>query len=493
MAVFFFCVVKYRYLAALEVFCLKKEKDILKVVASDCFYVLKSCKNVLVGISGGSDSVALAHILLTVKKAEGFNFNIVALHVNHLLRGEESFRDENFVMGFCKKLSIELKILRVNVGNEARKVKKSTEETARMIRYNFFYKIASEKEGSVIALAHTLTDSIETAILNFVRGTGIDGLCGIKNRDIVLRPLLKLTKKDTIKYCNINNLNYVNDSSNNCLKYSRNKIRHKILSVFEEINKNFQKSFSRTFSLLEKDSFFLESLAKEKLQICKIEKNVYDALFFKELPFSISSRCVRLAVNDFFLEHKEKSFSGLSFSSVNLILNFIKKGFGTVELTRNIFLEVFNNMIKIYERKNVENERENNEFCFSLKEMLTEHKKNYIIKIVDFSYLSKDLFGDGICRTLLDYDVVPEDAVFRTRLPGDRFSLPFRNVTKSLKKFFNESKVLKEERDGIPLIASGSKVFWVEGFGASRDCCVRNEKTKRVLIVERNCAEIGLI
>ena len=464
--------------------------EILKNIDGVCLKVLKKSKNVVVGLSGGSDSIALTHILLQLKKVKGYGFNVVAAHVNHLLRGEESFRDECFVRDFCRKYNIKLEVLRCDVKGEAKRIKKSVEETARMIRYDFFYRIAYKKESALIAVAHTLTDSIETAVLNFVRGTGIDGLCGIKKcRGVVVRPILKLTKKDTINYCKKNSLNYVNDSSNDSLEYNRNKIRHKILPVFEEINENFQNNFSRTFRLLKEDANFLESLAREKLNECKIEENIYDALFLKDLPFSISSRCIRLAVSDFFLDYKEKPFSGLSFSLVNLILSFIKKGFGVVEVTNNVFLGVFNNIFKVYEQKNVENKKENKAFCFSLKEMLTEHKKDCIIKVVDFSCLSKDFLGDVVCKSLLDYDAVPKGAVFRTRLPGDSFSLPFRNVTKSLKKFFNESKVLKEKRDSIPLIASGNKVLWIEGFGASRDCYVRSGKTERVLIIGRGCAD----
>ena len=465
---------------------MNKEKNICELVWSFCRKDLENCENILVGFSGGPDSVTLLHVLAKLRQRAFFKAEVLAAHVNHLLRGEESFRDESFVGRFCEKYDIELKVLRVSIEKESKLRKKSIEETARLFRYNFFEEIASKKRSTLIAVAHTLTDSIETTIFNLTRGTGIDGLCGIQEvQGKIIRPLINFTKKDTLDYCKVNNLPYVEDSSNNSLEYSRNKIRHKILPVLESICPNFHKTFSRMFSLLKEDANALNVFARKKLNECKISGGAYDISKLKFDLFSIKSRFIRMAFSDFAKEHASIDFFSLSYKAVNLILDHIKEGSGTLQISKEVFAEVTGNLLKFFRRKSVDFLPDEEKYCIPLKKLLTCGKKGFTIKLVSFPFFEENFSIGDRFKNFLDFDAVPENTVLRTRLPGDKFCPPFRSVNKSLRKFFNECKIPKEIRDGIPLLASGSRVLWVDGVSVCKDCCIDKGKTKKLLFIER--------
>jgi tRNA(Ile)-lysidine synthase len=149
---------------------------IAKIVSAiEKYNMLSYGQTVIVGLSGGADSVALTHALISLK--EEYGIKLLAAHVNHCIRGEESDRDEKFVTGFCEKYGITLKTLRFNVPEESEKTGESEEECGRRIRYEFFNSIADE--NSVIATAHNFNDSVETFFINLTRGTGLKGLCSI--------------------------------------------------------------------------------------------------------------------------------------------------------------------------------------------------------------------------------------------------------------------------------------------------------------------------
>ena len=161
---------------------------------------LRFVKHAVVGVSGGSDSVALLHFLCTLRVNFGLTFDITAAHVNHMLRGSESDRDESFVRNFCKENSVPLKVLKIDVASEAANLKKGVEETARHLRYEFFRSLVCDSSGAFIFVAHTLTDSIETVVMNMLRGGGLRGFCGIrKNRGGIIRPFIHISKRETEK------------------------------------------------------------------------------------------------------------------------------------------------------------------------------------------------------------------------------------------------------------------------------------------------------
>jgi len=193
--------------------------------------LLQPDKSIIVGLSGGKDSVALIHILISL------GYKCIAAHCNFHLRDEESNRDEHFSESFSKSLDIPFFKINFDTKQYARVNQVSIEMAARDLRYNWFYKLLQTNDAQAIAIAHHADDSIETMLMNLVRGTGLKGLTGIANKNNkVVRPLLCCSRMDVDKYIIDNHLTHIEDSSNATLEYQRNKFRNVIIPMLEEIN-----------------------------------------------------------------------------------------------------------------------------------------------------------------------------------------------------------------------------------------------------------------
>lgn len=491
---------------------LKKETKIKIDKAVENFNMILQGDTIIVGVSGGSDSICLLDYLLKIKNEK--NLKIIVAHINHMLRGKESERDENFVRNFCKGKNLPIEVLKVDVNNESKALGLGIEESGRKIRYDFFKKLAlkeikSSKNQNLnsevkIATAHTLSDSVETIILNLAKGTSIDGLCGIpkvreefldkepdsENEEAlkvkIIRPLINLQKCEILNYCKDNNLKFVDDSSNFDDKYTRNKIRLNVIPVLKEINENLESTIARSMSLFKKDSFYLNKIASEQLEKLKIKENQYSLSEFKKLDFAIKSRCVKKIVENFKKEVR------LDFKHLNIILDIIEKGEGALMLPGGIYLKIDKNILKIsnFEEKF---EKEALNFSYQLKKSdiekqytLTEKELKIIIKVVTKNEYDALLKEDKVkFKNAIDFDKIPNDKkiYLRNRKEHDKFSPVNRKVTKSLKKFLNEEKVPPENRAKLAILAFENNVMWVENFGVSEKFKV-NENTKRVMILK---------
>jgi len=187
---------------------------------------------IVVGISGGYDSVCLLHILFSVSSE--LNIKLYPVHINHMLRGEEALRDENFVKGFCFSLGMNLHVEKIDIAKKALQDKISIEEAGRNARYEVFNSVAKEKVATKIAVAHSRNDQAETILMRIFRGTGLEGLKGIEyKRDNIIRPLLDIDRSEIESYVDGNGLEAITDSSNLHTDYYRNRIR---INVLPEIN-----------------------------------------------------------------------------------------------------------------------------------------------------------------------------------------------------------------------------------------------------------------
>jgi len=200
-------------------------------------------ERIIVGVSGGVDSVVLLNVLSKL------GYNCIAAHCNFHLRGEESNRDEKFVEDLCKSYEVVFKKIDFDTVTYAKEEKISIEMAARELRYSWFEKLAQETNVHSIAVAHHSDDSIETVMLNIVRGTGIKGLIGIlpKNRKIV-RPLLCCSRFEIEEYARLNDIAFVNDSTNEENDFNRNKIRNQVLPILAEINPSVKQTLFENIS-----------------------------------------------------------------------------------------------------------------------------------------------------------------------------------------------------------------------------------------------------
>lgn len=229
------------------------------------FLPINPNQKIIVGLSGGADSMALLHILRSLK------YNIIAAHCNFHLREEESNRDQQFVERYCEEHSFKLHCISFDTYEYMKINSVSLEMAARELRYDWFEKIRKEERASHIAVAHHRDDSVETVLINLVRGSGIKGLTGIQAvNGTIVRPLLSISRSMVMEYVEANKIPYVTDSTNNEDIYFRNKIRLNIIPLLEELNPSVKQTIAKTSSYLSS----ISTLYKEYIE--QIRKNIWD-------------------------------------------------------------------------------------------------------------------------------------------------------------------------------------------------------------------------
>lgn len=219
--------------------------------------------SVLVAFSGGADSSALLYMLAEYGKITGAK--IYAAHVNHMIRGEEADADERFCKRVAENLGVRIFLLRRDVPAYAVQSGKSVETAARDVRYEFFDKVMRENNIPLLATAHNANDNLETLIFNVARGSGLRGACGIPETracagGTVVRPILGMSRREILEYCRENGIEYVTDSTNTDVDYTRNMIRAKIIPSLEQINENAVENASRLTASLRDDALCLEGM-----------------------------------------------------------------------------------------------------------------------------------------------------------------------------------------------------------------------------------------
>lgn len=238
---------------------LKKLED--KLLENLKKFLPKEAK-IILGVSGGPDSIFLLHILDKLKNIHPIK--IVIAHVNHLLRGKESDLDEKFVKNLAKEKNHIIHLLKKDIAKTSKTLKKGLEETGREIRYEFFKELAKKQKANFLLTAHHADDNLETIIMNFVRGAGLNGLAGMKEIEKLdknlhlIRPLLDISKDQILKYLKANHLPYRTDKSNKNTIYKRNYIRHKIIPSLKKINPNISSTIAKNTKHIREISKLLE-------------------------------------------------------------------------------------------------------------------------------------------------------------------------------------------------------------------------------------------
>lgn len=414
--------------------------------------MISSGERVLVALSGGADSIAMTHILLTLSGQLGFS--ICAAHLNHCIRGEEADYDEFFVRSFCSEREIELTVERADVPALAEIGRQGLEECARNVRYDFLFRVAESLGADKIATAHTLSDNAETLIFNLVRGSGLNGLSGIsETRGKIIRPLLRLTRNEIEQYLKETSLPFVTDSTNSDTAYTRNYIRKEIIPRLSEINPSFFASVERLTASVKEDNAFLEAEA-ENLVLNAKKNNGYEikVLNFAQLP--ILKRALAKIYRD---------FTGQSLTSKNLnaFYRFVRDGSGRYQLPGVFavkyagFLNMETSAQRILPRR------------FYIK----AQRQTFLPDGRAVMLQEAELARGG--KNYIDADKINGDLNIRLKSPIDTLKLPKR-PTKSLKKLFSESKIPIPERDRAIVLCDGDGIVWVEKLGVAERCAVTN-------------------
>ena len=248
------------------------EKEVLSTIKK--YNMIKEGDKVVIGVSGGPDSITLLNVLNKFK--EKLNIKIYVAHINHSIR-KEADEETEYVREFCKKIDVEFFCKKIDVESEAKKLKIGTEEAGRNIRYAFFEEVAEKVGANKIATAHNSNDNAETVLMNIIRGTSISGLKGIeKMRDNkFIRPLIETTRATIEEYCRIEKLSPRYDKSNKENIYTRNKIRNLLIPYIQkEFNPNIIEGINRLSNIAEEEECFINSMVEEEYKrIVIVEKN----------------------------------------------------------------------------------------------------------------------------------------------------------------------------------------------------------------------------
>lgn len=443
------------------------ENKVIRTVEK--YNMLSEGDTVIIGLSGGADSCSLFHLLLSLR--EKMQLHIIACHVNHMLRGEEADADEAFVRALCHKYDVECRVLKIDVEKEAQRNKIGTEQCGRNIRYRFFEETAAPFEGK-IATAHTASDNAETVLFNVTRGCGVRGLCGIPpKRGNIIRPLIEVTRSEIEQYCKENSFTFVTDATNLTDEYNRNKIRHGVIPVLKEINPAFEEIVLKMSDRMRCNAEHLYNAACSVLEKAATP-NGYQAEMLYCCDEAVFAEMITILARRYDVIPDA--------AQIHLIRKICQQG-GSVELKSKIFAVSKQGFLRII--KQTEKNKAAPVAFHGQKAVVINDKK------IAISILNIDEFNNGkknhkfLFHNALDYDTIPLSVSFRTRQGGDRFRLPERRVTKTLKKLFIERKLPMEKRDDILLLAHGADILWIEGIGASELCMV-SSNTRRVLLIE---------
>ncbi|MEG0775575.1 tRNA lysidine(34) synthetase TilS [Clostridium sp.] len=440
---------------------------------------------IIVALSGGPDSMSLLNVLYELR--ERFNLTLYAAHVNHMLRGEDSDNDEKACKTFCEKHNIKLFSKNINIDAISKERNISHEMAGREVRYEFFIELFENLKANKIALAHNSNDQAETVLMRLMRGSGIEGLVGIKPvRDsIFIRPLINTSRKEIEEYCSRNSLPVRIDKTNFESIYARNKVRLELIPYIEEnFNTDIIATLNRMSSLIRMDSDYLEEKSSkffEKYCDSKMEKVIiYKDAF--NLHYSILSRVLRKA-----LFKIKGNLYNLESIHIENIINIQKGETGKTTVVPGGV--VVSNVYKdIHLHKAISGLKENKNFCKILsvgESIVTETNNKFKLNVIDKERFLKSESKDNI--KYFDYDKIKQPISIRFRQEGDRFTSLGMKGSKKLKDLFMDLKIPREQRDEIPLICFGDEIGWIVGYRISDKFKVENH-TKNIL--EIRCLEI---
>lgn len=451
------------------------------------YEMVQKWDKLLIALSGGADSVCLTHILYTLSKE--LKISLYAAHLNHGIRGEEADKDEEFAKSFCKSLGIPFLSKTVKALEIAEAEGITVEEAGRRARYEFFYEVCKIGGQNVIATAHNRDDMAETVLMRIIRGTGIDGLSGIKyvREDGVIRPLLKVSRKEIEEYCRENNLSFCVDSTNIDNNYTRNKIRNELIPYLKEnFNPNVTETLVNLSENAKADSDFLNSYAKRlykrlgspmpnrKPVVLHIESiGMVDKAIEARLIIAAAKEAMG---EEFNLEKKH----------INEILALKNKDTGaSLNFPKGLIVRVMYGWLEFRNENEVELNKTSKHFK---NDYVTEIQpgNGYQIEGSQGVIYVKSVALSDYKRSpgdiLLDEEKISGAVFLRNRREGDIMTVFSDGRSKKIKSIFIDMKIPREKRDDIPLICQGNEILAIVGGRVSEKYKI-NEQSKRAWVI----------
>lgn len=435
---------------------------------------------IVLGLSGGPDSVCLLHILKSLK--DELNIEIYAAHLNHQIRGLEAQKDAMYVSKLCDELDIIYFVKSIDVPTYCKDHGLSIEEGARILRYEMFFQIKEKTGANKIAIAHNLNDQAETVLMRIMRGTGLQGLKGIsyKREDGIIRPLIDIHRDEIERYCEVNNLNPRIDESNLESVYTRNKIRLELIPYMKEnFNPNITDALVRMSHTIKEDNDYIDiQCSKAFEEVCERENeniNIYVESFHMYHK-SIKSRIIRKSINYILGDLK-----GIEQKHIDDVLEmeYEDKLNKKINLPRGIIVYRNKSYISITNKEIV---HEDVEYCYNIPTngYIKIKELNMVVesKILNIDKI-KNMKSDKNAK-LFDVDKVEGGIVIRNRKPGDKIRISGLGGNKKIKDLFIDLKIPKEQRNNIPIMADQNGIMCVGIYRDSESYKV-DTSTKEVL------------
>ena len=454
-------------------------KKVIKYIKTN--NLINKGDRVLVAFSGGPDSVCLLNMLNNLK--EKFNISIGAAHINHMLRGEEADRDEEYVKEFCRQRSIPCYVKRVDINKYSKEKRMSSETAGRKVRYDFFEEIAQKEDYNKIATAHNANDQAETVLFRMIRGSGLEGLGGIKNfRDNkIIRPILCLTREEVEFYIKNNGLKPRIDKTNFEKNYNRNKIR---LDILPYIKKNFNENIIETLNRMslqfQKDNQYLEEESlKLYNQYCMINNEYF---IIKKDTFTNNEAIVTRVIRKSLINYSKQNFD-FEMKHIYEIIELANKETGkSVNMPNGIIAENIYGDIVL--KKNIKIDSNIYDKSIILKKSLINNKAimfgkyKITFEVLDNNEENKQNIKKDNFTRYFNFDKIENIITIRIRQDGDKIKPFGMKSNKKLKDIFINMKVPKELRSSIPIICFDNDIAYIAGYKISEDYKVLNTNKK---------------
>jgi len=439
----------------------------------------------VVAVSGGADSVCLLHILMRWRKELGVELHVA--HLNHQLRGAESDSDAGYVSDLVSRLDVPATIERRDVAAYRDQKGISLEEAAREVRYSFLAEVASVIGTSKVVVGHTRDDHIETILMHLLRGAGTAGLCGLQPRSVlpygessgqleVARPLLELTRQETLDYCQRYNLAPRSDSSNVSPSFLRNRVRLELLPVLRSYNPGIDKALLRLADIAGDDVSFIAK--KASLLWKKLASEEDDIIYLDMSQMVASPRAMQRQIFRRAIKQLRGNLKDVEADHIEAMMDFLSKPAGkklclpdgltlSTEYGRLILASAQASICPLPPLKGI----------FSIKIPGETVLPGWRVRADIVRQVVDD--EDGLAASF-DLDKVGKELAVRRRRPGDRFQPLGMSQTKKLQDFMVDSRIPRSWRDRVPLICSPKQILWIVGWRID-DRVKVTENTKEVL------------
>ena len=413
-------------------------------------HLLSENHPVFIAVSGGRDSVALLDIMDKMRR------EYIVLHCNFYLRGEESYRDELFVRDLCERYNAQLIVHHFDTKQYAQEHGVSIEMAARELRYTWFDEMCLKLKIDSVAVAHHQDDQAETLMLNIIRGTGLRGLCAMKSRNgNIIRPMLCVNRQQIDKYINDNNLQYIDDSTNNETIYKRNKLRHEILPLMREMNPNILETLNRETKIFQQTNLLLDYyINKDKERYCRTDKDSIEIDIEQLRQHPLAQDLLYELIRGY----------GFSREQCSLICDNLDGQSGKRYISNNYELLKDRTTLFVYPRKNED----------SVPQIIVERRQRQPQEHFPPTKANHAFF---------DVKILDRPLSLRHWQYGDTFYPLGMKQSRKLSDFFTDQKISIKRKSELWLLMSGEDIAWIIGERIDNRYKVKNNSSEIVEII----------